>query len=102
MPKRVAYCSSKAAVVHMTRVLALEFARIPILVNAVAPTFVKTELTSGFLADPDFYKYVTESILLDRLGNPEDVSGAVVYLASAAADLVTGHTLVVDGGWTIH
>lgn len=102
MPKRVAYCSSKAAVVHMTRVLALEFARVPILVNAVAPTFVKTELTSGFLADPDFYKYVTESILLDRLGSPEDVSGAVVYLASAAADLVTGHTLVVDGGWTIH
>lgn len=102
MPNRVAYCSSKAAVVHMTRVLALEFARIPILVNAVAPTFVKTELTSGFLADQDFFKYVTESILLDRLGTPEDVAGAVVYLASSAADLVTGHTLVVDGGWTIH
>jgi NAD(P)-dependent dehydrogenase (short-subunit alcohol dehydrogenase family) len=102
MPKRVAYCSSKAAVIHITRVLALEWAPLNINVNAVAPTFVKTELTAGYLADPEFGKYVKESILLDRLGTPEDVAAAVIYLSSPAADMVTGHTLLVDGGWTIH
>jgi 2-deoxy-D-gluconate 3-dehydrogenase len=102
IPKRVVYCSSKAAVIQMTRVLALEWAPMHILVNAVAPTFVETELTAPFLADPDFARYVKESIVLDRLATKEDVAGAVIYLASPASDLVTGHTLLVDGGWTIH
>jgi NAD(P)-dependent dehydrogenase (short-subunit alcohol dehydrogenase family) len=102
MPKRVAYCSSKAAVVHMTRVLAYELAQYHILVNAVAPTFVETELTRPFLADPGFHKFVMDSIVLDHLAQPEDVAGAVIYLASPAADMVTGHTLLVDAGWTIH
>lgn len=102
MPKRVIYCSTKAAVIHITRVLALEWAPLNILVNAVAPTFVRTSLTGPMLDDPDFGKYVNDMILLKRLGRPEDVAGAVIYLASPAADLVTGHTLLVDGGWTIH
>ena len=102
MPKRVAYCSSKAAVVHMTRVLAYELAQYHILVNAVAPTFVETELTRPFLADPAFHKFVMDSIVFDHLAQPEDVAGAVIYLASPAADMVTGHTLLVDAGWTIH
>jgi len=102
MPKRVAYCSSKAAVVHMTRVLAYELAQYHIRVNAVASTFVETELTRPFLADPDFHKFVMDSIVFDHLAQPEDVAGAVIYLASPAADMVTGHTLLVDAGWTIH
>jgi 2-deoxy-D-gluconate 3-dehydrogenase len=102
MPKRVTYCSTKAAVIHMTRVLALEWAPLNIQVNAVAPTFVRTPLTAPMLDEPEFGKYVDDMILLGRLGTYEDVAGAVIYLASPAADLVTGHTLVVDGGWTIH
>jgi NAD(P)-dependent dehydrogenase (short-subunit alcohol dehydrogenase family) len=101
MPKRVTYCSSKAAVIHITRVLALEWAPYKILVNGVAPTFVKTALTAPMLDDPEFARYVNEMILLDRLGTPEDVAAAVIYLASAAADMVTGHTITIDGGWTI-
>lgn len=102
MPGRVTYCSSKAAVIHMTRVLALEWAPLGILVNAVAPTFIRTQLTAPMLDEPDFGRYVDDMILLGRLGTPQDVAGAVIYLASPAADMVTGHTLVVDGGWTIH
>jgi len=102
MPRRVIYCSTKAAVIHMTRVLALEWAPLNIQVNSVGPTFVRTPLTAPMLDDPDFAKYVDDMILLDRLGTPEDVAGAVIYLASPAADMVTGHTLLVDGGWTIH
>jgi NAD(P)-dependent dehydrogenase (short-subunit alcohol dehydrogenase family) len=102
MPKRVAYCSSKAAVVHMTRVLAYELARYHIWVNAVAPTFVETELTRPFLAEPEFHKFVMESIVFDHLATPQDVAGAVLYLAAPASDMVTGHTLLVDAGWTIH
>jgi len=102
MPKRAVYCSTKAAVIHITRVLALEWAPLNIQVNSVAPTFVKTPLTAPMLDDPEFAKYVDDMILLDCLGTPEDVAAAVIYLASPASDLVTGHTLVVDGGWTIH
>jgi len=102
MPKRVMYCSTKAAVIHITRVLAFEWAPLNILVNAVAPTFVRTPLTAPMLDDPDFAKYVDDMILLGRLGTPQDVAGAVIYLASSAADMVTGQTLLVDGGWTIH
>ena len=102
MPRRVIYCSTKAAVIHMTRVLALEWAPLNILVNCVGPTFVRTPLTAPMLDDPEFAKYVDDMILLDRLGTPEDVAGAVIYLASPAADMVTGHMLLVDGGWTIH
>ena len=102
MPRRVIYCSTKAAVIHMTRVLALEWAPLNIQVNSVGPTFVRTPLTAPMLDDPDFAEYVDNMILLDRLGTPEDVAGAVIYLASPAADMVTGHNLLVDGGWTIH
>jgi 2-deoxy-D-gluconate 3-dehydrogenase len=97
---RAAYCSSKAGLVNLTRVLALEWARYRINVNAVGPTFVDTPLTRPMFEDRAFYEEVLGRIPLGRLGRPEDVAGAVVYLASPAADLVTGHTLLVDGGWT--
>jgi 2-dehydro-3-deoxy-D-gluconate 5-dehydrogenase len=97
---RAAYCSSKAGVVNLTRVLAIEWAPHQVNVNAVAPTFVLTPLTEKMFANPVFSDEIHRRIPLGRLGKPEDVVGAVVFLASPAADLITGHTLLVDGGWT--
>jgi 2-deoxy-D-gluconate 3-dehydrogenase len=98
--RRAAYCSSKAGVVNLTRVLALEWARHKINVNAVAPTFILTPLTQSTFDDPLLREDLLRRIPLGRVGQPEDVVGAVVFLASPAADLITGHTLLVDGGWT--
>jgi 2-deoxy-D-gluconate 3-dehydrogenase len=100
MHHRAAYCSSKAGLVNLTRVLAVEWAAFRINVNAVGPTFVDTPLTRPMFEDAAFRAEVLSHIPLGRLGRPEDVAGAVVFLASPAADLVTGHTLLVDGGWT--
>ena len=98
--RRAAYCSSKAGVVNLTRVLALEWAPHNINVNAVAPTFILTPLTQSTFDDPVLREDLLRRIPLGRVGQPEDVVGAVVFLASPAADLITGHTLLVDGGWT--
>jgi 2-deoxy-D-gluconate 3-dehydrogenase len=100
MEERAAYCSSKAGLVNLTRVLAYEWAEYGINVNAVGPTFVQTPLTASMWEDPERYASVLRRIPLGRLANPEDVVGAVIYLASPAAAMVTGHTLLVDGGWT--
>jgi 2-deoxy-D-gluconate 3-dehydrogenase len=97
---RSAYCSAKAGVVNLTRVLAFEWAKHKINVNSVAPTFIDTPLTRPMFENKDFYNDVISRIPMGRLGTPEDVVGAVVYLSSPAADMVTGHTLLVDGGWT--
>lgn len=98
--KRAAYCSSKAGVVNLTRVLAIEWAQHKINVNAVGPTFILTPLTQSTFDDPALRKDLLSRIPLGRVGQPEDVVGSVVFLASPAADLITGHTLLVDGGWT--
>ncbi len=98
--KRAAYCSSKAGVVNLTRVLAIEWAPHKITVNAVGPTFILTPLTQSTFDDPALREDLLKRIPLGRVGQPEDVVGAVVFLASAAADLITGHTMLVDGGWT--
>ena len=84
----------------MTKVLALEWARNGIRVNTVAPTFVRTDLTAATLDRPDLGDTLLSRIPMGRFGQPEDVTGAVVYLASSAAAMVTGHTLLVDGGYT--
>ena len=98
--KRAAYCSSKAGVVNLTRVLAIEWASHNITVNAVGPTFILTPLTQSTFDDPTLREDIIKRIPLGRVGQPEDVVGAVVFLASPAANLITGHTLLVDGGWT--
>jgi NAD(P)-dependent dehydrogenase (short-subunit alcohol dehydrogenase family) len=101
LPTESVYCMSKAAVAHMTRCLAVEWGRHGITVNAVAPTFIRTPGTAAALADPVFEAEVLERIAgLHRIGEPVEVAGAVVFLASPAASLVTGHTLLIDGGWT--
>jgi 2-deoxy-D-gluconate 3-dehydrogenase len=98
--KRAAYCSSKAGVVNLTRVLALEWAEHKINVNTVGPTFILTPLTQSTFDDPVLREDLLSRIPLGRVGQPEDVVGSVVFLASPAADMITGHTLLVDGGWT--
>ena len=102
LAKRAAYCASKAGLNLVTKVLAMEWAANEILVNAVAPTFIETELTREFLADPEFRQYALAKNLLKRFGTPDDEAGAVLYLASPAANMVTGHVLLVDAGWTAH
>lgn len=101
LPTESVYCLSKAAVSHLTKCLAVEWGGHGITVNAVAPTFIRTDGTSADLADPAFEADVVERIAaLHRIGEPMDVAGAVVFLASPAASLITGTTLLVDGGWT--
>lgn len=97
---RAPYCSAKAGVVNLTRVLAIEWASYGIRVNAVAPTFIRTPLGEQTLRNEEFRRDILSRIPLGRIGEPNDVVGAVIYLASPAASLVTGATLVVDGGWT--
>ncbi|WP_313894047.1 3-oxoacyl-ACP reductase family protein [Psychrobacillus sp.] len=98
--KRAAYCSSKGGLVQMTKALAVEWAKLGIKVNAVAPTFIETELTEKMFEDQAFKEDVERRILLEGLSQPKDISGAVLYLASDLANFVTGETIKVDGGWT--
>jgi len=101
LPTESIYCASKAAVSHLTKCLAVEWGEFNITVNAVAPTFIRTPGTEEALADPTFRADVIERIAgLHRIGEPVEVSGAVVFLASPAASLITGHTILIDGGWT--
>ncbi len=101
LPTESIYCTTKAAIVHLTKCLAVEWGKHDITVNAVAPTFIETPGTEVCLADPAFRADVVERIAaLHRIGQPMDVAGSVVFLASSAASLITGHTMVIDGGWT--
>ena len=101
LPGESVYCMTKAAISHLTKCLAIEWGKHHITVNAVAPTFISTPGTDAALADPSFRADVLERIAgLHRIGVPMDVAGAVVFLASPAASLITGHTLLIDGGWT--
>jgi NAD(P)-dependent dehydrogenase (short-subunit alcohol dehydrogenase family) len=97
---RSIYCASKHAVEGLTKALAVELAPHGIRVNSICPTFVETAMTKPYFEDEAFRRSVLAKIKLGRLGRPEDLMGAVVYLASPAAALVTGASLLVDGGWT--
>jgi NAD(P)-dependent dehydrogenase (short-subunit alcohol dehydrogenase family) len=98
--ERSAYGASKGGALALTKVLAIELAQHGITVNAVAPTFIDTELTRSTLEDPEWRERILSRIPLGRVGEVEDVAAATLYLASPAAAMVTGHTLLVDGGWT--
>ena len=94
------YCMTKAGVNHLTKNLASEWAKYNINVNAVAPTFIETPGTEPWLKDKDFRQSVVDRIPLGRIGKPMEVAGAVVFLASDAASLITGEIMLIDGGWT--
>jgi NAD(P)-dependent dehydrogenase (short-subunit alcohol dehydrogenase family) len=101
LPTESIYCMTKAAIAHLTKCLAVEWGKYGITVNAVAPTFIRTPGTEEFLSDPRRLVDTVERIAaLHRIGEPMEVTGAVVFLASPAASLITGETILIDGGWT--
>ncbi len=99
-PKRSLYCASKWALEGMSKSFALDLAAYNIRSNIIAPTFIETPMTRPFFEDEDFRQNVLARIKLGRIGKVEDLMGAVVFLASDAASLITGTSLIVDGGWT--
>ena len=101
LPTEAVYCMTKAGIAHLTKCLAVEWGQYGINVNAVAPTFIRTPGTEPALSSPKFYAETVSNIAaLRRIGEPPEVAGAVVFLASPAASLITGHTILIDGGWT--
>ena len=94
------YCMTKHAVEGLTKAMAVELAPKGVRVNAIAPTFIETPLTRSMLSDPDFKAFVERMIPLGKVGHPNDVAAAALYLASDASAMVTGHSLKIDGGWT--
>jgi len=101
LPTESVYCMTKAAIAHLTKCLAVEWGKHGITVNAVAPTFIHTPGTEEYLSKPEARADTIERIAaLHRIGEPMEVAGAVVFLASPAASLITGETILIDGGWT--
>jgi len=100
LPTESIYCMTKAAISHLTKCLAVEWGQYNITVNAVAPTFIITPGTAEAMEDDAFRADVLSRIALGRIGEPMEVASAVVFLASPAASLITGDTLLIDGGWT--
>lgn len=99
LPMLAPYAASKGGIVQMTKVMALEWAQYNINVNAIAPAYIKTPMTAGWLSDKDRLQAILSSTPMGRLGSIEDLAGPVVFLASDMASYITGHTLMVDGGW---
>jgi NAD(P)-dependent dehydrogenase (short-subunit alcohol dehydrogenase family) len=99
-PRRSVYSASKFALEGLTKGMAIELGLHKIRVNTICPTFIETELSAKSLADPEFKAWVLAKIKLGRLGRIEDIMGPVVFLASDASALITGSSLMVDGGWT--
>jgi NAD(P)-dependent dehydrogenase (short-subunit alcohol dehydrogenase family) len=101
LPTESIYCMTKAGIAHLTKCLAVEWGKYNITVNAVAPTFIHTPGTEEYLSVPENRADTVNRIAaLHRIGEPMEVAGAVVFLASDAASLITGHTILIDGGWT--
>ncbi len=99
---RSVYCATKHAVEGFTKAMAIEWGKAGVRVNTVCPTFIRTPLTESTFADSERVQWLQNNILLDRVGEVEDIMGAVLYLASDASGLVTGSALSVDGGWRAH
>lgn len=101
--KRAVYAAAKAAVHHMAKALSLEWASQGVLVNTVAPCITETESRKNILERPGYKEWATQEMIpRGRWNQPEDLVGAVLFLSSDFADMIVGHTLMVDGGWTIH
>jgi len=100
IPGQPVYCATKGALIQLARTLGVEWAKFGLTVNAIAPTFVETNLTRKRLQNPEFLKFVLGKIPAGRLATPEEIAAAAVYLASDEASMVNAATLCVDGGWT--
>ena len=99
VPLTAAYSAAKGGLKQLTKVLAVEWGRFGINVNAIGPGYIRTEMTEPLFRNPRRYRGVLDRVAIPRWGTPEDLKGAVVFLASAASDYVTGQVLYVDGGW---
>lgn len=99
-PKRTVYCATKHAIEGTSKAMAWELGSHGIRVNTICPTFIETPMTAHMLDDPEFKSFVESKIALGRIGQVEDIMGAAVFLASDASSLITGSSLMVDGGWT--
>jgi 2-dehydro-3-deoxy-D-gluconate 5-dehydrogenase len=99
-PSSVAYGASKAGVISITKTMAAEWGKYNINVNAICPGVFATDMTDEFLNDKDFMQMIKTQVSLSRYAKPEELIGTIIYLASSASDYVTGHALVIDGGWT--
>jgi NAD(P)-dependent dehydrogenase (short-subunit alcohol dehydrogenase family) len=100
LENQLPYASSKGGVIQMTKVMALEWARHNINVNAIGPTYFETPLVAALRGDPERFRFINERTPMGRWGQPEELEGTVVFLASKASDFITGQTIFVDGGWT--
>ena len=101
LPSQVAYASSKGGVDQMTKVMALEWAKQGIRVNAIGPTYFETELVAQLRNDPERFNFINERTPMGRWGYPPELEGIVIFLAAPASDFITGQTIYIDGGWTI-
>lgn len=98
--RRTVYCMTKHAIEGLTKAMGVELAPENIRVNSIAPTFLETPMTASFFSDPEFRNWVLSRIPLGRVGRMDEVTGAIVFLASSASSLITGTSLAIDGGWT--
>lgn len=100
LPNQLAYASSKGGVDQMTKVMALEWAKGGVRVNAIGPTYFETELVAQIRHDPERFNFINERTPMGRWGQPPELEGIVIFLASPASDFITGQTIYIDGGWT--
>lgn len=101
LPNQVAYASSKGGVDQMTKVMAVEWAKKGVRVNAIGPTYFATELVAQLRNDPERFNFINERTPMGRWGYPHELEGIVIFLAAPASDFITGQTIYIDGGWTI-
>jgi NAD(P)-dependent dehydrogenase (short-subunit alcohol dehydrogenase family) len=101
LPTQLAYASSKGGVIQMTKVMALEWAKQGVQVNAIGPTYFETPLVAQLRNDPERFNFIVDRTPMGRWGQPEELAGIVIFLASRASDFITGQTIFIDGGWTI-
>jgi len=101
LPNQLAYASSKGGVDQMTKVMALEWAKEGVRVNAIGPTYFETELVAQLRNDPERFNFINERTPMGRWGYPPELAGIVIFLAAPASDFITGQTMYIDGGWTV-
>jgi len=101
LPHQLAYAASKGGVNQITKVMALEWAKLGVRVNAIAPTYFETDMVKQIRNDPERFNFINERTPMGRWGYLHELEGTVIFLAAPASDFITGQTIYVDGGWTV-